>query len=102
MTMSLQILCINIQLIIFADFMLQYAVKGEYPNFRGAWLNDTHFLVAKRFYQDREYFKLEAHEVGEFNQYSGRIRLLAWSDYKRDKEMGFIILIFTCKLRVNI
>lgn len=52
--------------------MLQYAVKGEYPNFRGAWLNDTHFLVAKRFYQDREYFKLEAHEVGEFNQYSGR------------------------------
>lgn len=45
------------------DFMLQYAVKGEYPNFRGAWLNDTHFLVAKRFYQDREYFKLEAHEV---------------------------------------
>lgn len=75
MTMSLEILCINIQLIIFADFMLQYAVKGEYPNFRGAWLNDTHFLVAKRFYQDREYFKLEAHEVGEFNQYSGRIRL---------------------------
>lgn len=73
MTMSLEILCINIQLIIFADFMLQYAVKGEYPNFRGAWLNDTHFLVAKRFYQDREYFKLEAHEVGEFNQYSGRI-----------------------------
>lgn len=73
MTMSLEVLCINIQLIIFEDFMLQYAVKGEYPNFRGAWLNDTHFLVAKRFYQDREYFKLEAHEVGEFNQYSDRI-----------------------------
>eukprot|EP00105_Crassostrea_gigas_P010331 XP_011425571.2 PREDICTED: uncharacterized protein LOC105327008 [Crassostrea gigas] len=45
------------------DFMLQYAVKGEYTNFRGAWLNDTHFLVAKRFFTDRTHFKLEAHEV---------------------------------------
>ncbi|XP_065944062.1 uncharacterized protein [Magallana gigas] len=43
--------------------MLQYAVKGEYTNFRGAWLNDTHFLVAKRFFTDRTHFKLEAHEV---------------------------------------
>ncbi|XP_065944384.1 uncharacterized protein [Magallana gigas] len=46
-----------------SDFMLQYAVKGEYTNFRGAWLNDTHFLVAKRFFTDRTHFKLEAHEV---------------------------------------
>lgn len=55
----------NIFIAVFSvpDFRLQYAVKGEYPNFRGAWLNDTHFLVAKQFYSDREIFKLEAHEV---------------------------------------
>lgn len=56
--------------------MLKYVVKGEYLNFRGVWLNDIYFFVVKRFYQDREYFKLEVYEVGEFNQYLGRIRFI--------------------------
>ncbi|XP_061172307.1 uncharacterized protein LOC133181746 [Saccostrea echinata] len=45
------------------DLSLLYAVKGEFPNFRGAWLNDTHFLIAHRFYSQNNYIKLEAHEV---------------------------------------
>lgn len=45
------------------DFRLEYAVKGEYANFRGAWLDEKHFLVTKRFFTDRVHFQLVAHEV---------------------------------------
>lgn len=94
-----------------SDFMLQYAVKGEYRNFRGAWLNDTYFLVAKRFFTDRTHFKLEAHEVCEFNHHSFQIRpthilsllFLGCHITKTNKRWDFLIQIFkTCKYRANI
>lgn len=94
-----------------SDFMLQYAVKGEYTNFRGAWLNDTYFLVAKRFFTDRTHFKLEAHEVCEFNHHSFQIRpthilsmlFLGCRITRTNKRWDFLIQIFkTCKYRANI
>ncbi|XP_062607763.1 uncharacterized protein LOC134269576 [Saccostrea cucullata] len=54
------------------DLSLLYAVKGEFPNFRGAWLNDTHFLIANRFFNQGNYFKLEAHEVNSTVKKKGK------------------------------
>ncbi|KAK3096810.1 hypothetical protein FSP39_003529 [Pinctada imbricata] len=51
------------------DLRVLYAVKGEYTNFRGTWLNDRTFLNASHFFDDRIYFKLDAHTVPSDSNY---------------------------------